>query len=157
MLYAWEARQMIPLRSFDLGLSAIFGLLGLYMIWQGSGYGYQEGSVPSAGFFPVWIGAGLALFSALNFLKVVRQSDLLCSVERMEVVRVGLVSVALVGFVLLSQFIGMLVASVPLMIAIGCIFGARDARSLAAVSAIAVGMAFILYLVFGVVLAIPLL
>ncbi|MNL73263.1 Tripartite tricarboxylate transporter TctB family protein [compost metagenome] len=75
----------------------------------------------------------------------------------MEVVRVGLVSLALVGFVLLSQFIGMLVASVPLMIVIGCIFGARDARSIAAVSAIAVGMAFILYLVFGVVLAIPLL
>lgn len=148
---------MIPLRSFDLGLSAIFGLLGLYLIWQGSGYGYQDGAVPAAGFFPVWIGAGLAVFSALNFLKAIRHSDFLGSVDRMEVVRVGLVSLVLVGFVLLSDFIGMLIASVPLMISIGCIFGARDARSIAAVSAISIGMAAVLYLVFGVVLAIPLL
>jgi putative tricarboxylic transport membrane protein len=148
---------MIPLRSFDLGLSAIFALLGIYIVWQGTGYGYQEDAVPAAGFFPVWIGAGLALFSALNLLKVARKSGLLGSVDKMEVVRVGLVSLALIGFVLISDVVGMLVASVPLMIAIGCVFGARDARSLASISAIAVAMAGILYLVFGVVLAIPLL
>lgn len=148
---------MIPLRLFDLGLSAIFALLGVYIVWQGTGYGYQEGTVPAAGFFPVWIGAGLALFSALNFFKIARQSGLLGEVDKMEILRVGLVSLTLVGFVLISDVVGMLVASVPLMIAIGCIFGARDVRSFVSVSAIAVVMAAILYLVFGVVLAIPLL
>lgn len=148
---------MIPLRSFDLGLSAILALLGIYIAWQGTMFGYQDGAVPAAGFFPVWIGAGLTLFSALNLIKVLRQSGLLGTVDRMEVVRVLLVSLALVGFVLMSDVIGMLIASVPLMIALGCIFGARDRRSLAAISAISVGMAIILYLVFGVVLTIPLL
>ncbi|NTA13890.1 tripartite tricarboxylate transporter TctB family protein [Agrobacterium tumefaciens] len=148
---------MIPLRSFDLGLSALFALLGIYIAWQGATFGYQDGAVPAAGFFPVWIGAGLALFSVLNFVKVLRRSGLLGSVETMEVVRVGLVSLALVCFVLISELIGMLIASVPLMIAIGCVFGARDARSIISVSAISIGMATVLYLVFGVVLTIPLL
>lgn len=148
---------MIPLRLFDLGLSAIFALLGIYIAWQGATFGYQDGSVPAAGFFPVWIGAGLALFSTLNLIKVLKRSGLIGSVETMEVVRVGLVSLALVCFVMVSDFVGMLIASVPLMIAIGCVFGARDARSLISVSAIAITMAAILYLVFGVVLAIPLL
>ncbi len=148
---------MIPLRSFDIGLSALLTLLGLYIVWQGLDYGYQDGAVPAAGFFPFWIGAGLALFSALNLIRNLRHSGLLGAVDRAEIVRVGLVSLALGGFVVLSGFIGMIAASVLLMIAIGMVFGARDVRSILAVSAIAVGMAGILYLVFGVVLTIPLL
>jgi len=147
---------VIPLRTFDLGLSAILTLLGIYIVSQGMNYGYQDGSVPAAGFFPFWIGGGLALFSALNFIKVLR-SGLLAAVDRMEVARVGLVSLAIGGFVVLSGFIGMIAAAVPLMVAIGVIFGARDIRSLMAVSAVAVAMAGVLYLVFGLVLAMPLL
>lgn len=148
---------MIPLRTFDLGLSATLTLLGIYIVSQGMNYGYQDGSVPAAGFFPFWIGGGLALFSALNFIKVLRQSGLAGAVDRMEVARVGLVSLAIGGFVVLSGFIGMIAAAVLLMVAIGAIFGARDIRSLMAVSAIAVAMAGVLYLVFGLVLAMPLL
>ena len=147
---------MIPLRTFDLGLSAILTLLGIYIVSQGMNYGYQDGSVPAAGFFPFWIGGGLALFSALNFIKVLR-SGLLAAVDRMEVARVGLVSLAIGGFVVLSGFIGMIAAAVPLMVAIGVIFGARDIRSLMVVSAVAVAMAGVLYLVFRLVLAMPLL
>jgi putative tricarboxylic transport membrane protein len=149
--------HVIPLRSFDLGLSALLTVLGLYIVWQGLDYGYQDGAVPAAGFFPFWIGGGLALFSALNFIRNLKHSGLLGAVDRMEIVRVGLVSLAIGGFVVLSNFIGMLAAAVLLMIAIGAVFGARDIRSIAAVSAISVGMAVILYLVFGVVLNIPLL
>ncbi|MDI6024670.1 tripartite tricarboxylate transporter TctB family protein [Corticibacterium sp. UT-5YL-CI-8] len=148
---------MIPLRSFDFGLSAILALLGLYIVSQGISFGYQDGAVPAAGFFPFWIGAGLALFSGLNLIRLFRHSGVLGAVDRMEIVRVGLVSLALCGFVILSGFIGMIGASVLLMIAVGMVFGARDRRSILAVSAIAVGMAGILYLVFGVVLTIPLL
>lgn len=148
---------MIPLRSFDIGLSALLTLLGIYIVWQGLDYGYQDGAVPAAGFFPFWIGAGLALFSALNLIRNLRHSGLLGAVDRAEIVRVGLVSLALGGFVVLSGFIGMIAASVLLMIAIGMVFGARDIRSILAVGGIALGMAGILYLVFGVVLAIPLL
>ncbi|KQS83581.1 MULTISPECIES: tripartite tricarboxylate transporter TctB family protein [unclassified Rhizobium] len=148
---------MIPLRSFDIGLSALLTLLGIYIVWQGLDYGYQDGAVPAAGFFPFWIGAGLALFSALNLIRNLRHSRLLGAVDQAEIVRVGLVSLALGGFVVLSGFIGMIAASVLLMIAIGMVFGARDIRSLLAVGGIALGMAGILYLVFGVVLAIPLL
>jgi len=149
--------QVIPLRSFDLGLSALLTLLGLYILWQGVNYGYQDGAVPAAGFFPFWIGGGLALFSALNLIRNLRRSGLLGTVERAEIVRVGLVSLAFTCFVILSGFVGMIAGAVLLMIAIGVIFGARDLRSILAVSAIALGMAAILYLVFGVVLAIPLL
>lgn len=148
---------MIPLRSFDLGLSALLTILGVYIVWQGLGYGYQDGAVPAAGFFPFWIGGGLALFSALNLIRNLKHLGLPGAIDRMEIVRVGLVSLAIGGFVILSDFLGMIVAAVLLMIAIGAIFGARDVRSLAAVSAISVGMAGILYLVFGVVLNIPLL
>ncbi len=148
---------MIPLRSFDLGLSIMLALLGIYIAWEGTIFGYQDAAVPAAGFFPVWIGAGLALFSVLNIIKVVRRLGLFGTIETMEVVRVGLVSLALVAFVLISDVVGMLVASVPLMIAIGCVFGARDVRSLISVSGISVGMAVVLYLVFGVILTIPLL
>jgi putative tricarboxylic transport membrane protein len=148
---------VIPLRSFDLGLSVLLTLLGLYIVLQGLDYGYQDAAVPAAGFFPFWIGGGLVLFSGLNLIRILRRSGLLGAVDGMEILRVGLVSLALACFVILSSFIGMVAASVLLMIAIGMVFGARDARSVLAVSAIAVGMAGILYLVFGVILAIPLL
>ena len=148
---------MIPLRNFDLSLSVILTILGLYIAWQGIDYGYQDGAVPAAGFFPFWIGGGLALFSALNVIRSLRHSGLLGAVDRAEVVRVGLVSLAIGGFVVLSSLVGMIAAAVLLMIAIGMIFGAHDIRSIAAVTAIAVGMAGILYLVFDVVLTIPLL
>lgn len=148
---------MIPLRSFDFGLSAILTLLGLYIVSQGIGFGYQDGAVPAAGFFPFWIGAGLALFSGLNLIRLFRNFGILGAVDKMEIVRVGLVSLALCGFVILSSFIGMIAASVLLMIAVGMVFGARGTRSILAVSVIAMGMAGVLYLVFGVVLTIPLL
>lgn len=148
---------MIPLRAFDLGLSAILTLLGLYIISQGISYGYQDGAVPAAGFFPFWIGGGLTLFAGLNIIKLLRNSGMLGAIDTMEIVRVGLVSLAFCGFVVLSNFIGMIAASVLLMIAVGVVFGARDIRSILTVSAIAVGMAAVLYLVFGVVLTIPLL
>jgi putative tricarboxylic transport membrane protein len=154
---AQERRKVIPLRSFDLGLSVLLTLLGLYIVWQGLDYGYQDVAVPAAGFFPFWIGGGLALFSGLNFIRNIRHSGLLGAVDWKEIVQVGLVSLTLGGFVILSSIIGMIAAAFLLMIAVGMVFGARDNSSLLAVSAIAVGMAGILYLVFGVVLAIPLL
>lgn len=55
-------------RSFNglqVGVAALLGLLGLYVIWQGSGYEIGSLRRMGPGFFPVMVGSVLLLLSVL--------------------------------------------------------------------------------------------
>lgn len=148
---------MIKARSLDIGVSALLAAAGLYIAWQGTTYGYLDANVPDAGFFPVWIGLGLFAFSALNLFRVLRQTGLLPVIDGAELGRVLLCSLAIVVFALLSQFVGMIAAALFLIFAVGAVFGPRNRRFYVGLAAVSVVSTGVLYLVFGVLLAVPLL
>ncbi len=145
---------MIPAKTFDLGFSALIALLGLYVTWQGLDYGFTDEGVPAAGYFPVISGIGMLLFAVLNIAKVLRNAGLHGFFETAELVRVGLVSLSIAGFILLSYLVGMVVATFPFMMAVGVIYGARSPRSLAVLAVVSAGMTAINYLVFSVMLGV---
>ena len=148
---------MIKARSLDIGVSALLAAAGLYIAWQGMTYGYLDANVPDAGFFPAWIGLGMFVFSAINLFRVLRHTSLFAVIDGAELGRVLLCSLAIAIFAVLSQVVGMIAAALFLIFVVGAVFGPRDRRfyvGLAAVSVVSTGL---LYLIFGVLLAVPLL
>lgn len=148
---------MVRIRNVDLCVSALLTLFGAYITYEGLHYGYFDAGAPGPGFFPLWIGLALMLSSAANLVRVARRADLLAEIGTAEIVRVALSTVALAGFVWLGGLIGMIAAAFPLMIAIGLIFGPATRGFRLGLVAVSAGMTIVLYLVFGVALAVPLL
>ena len=148
---------MVQARHLDAAVSALLILCGGYISYVGLSYGYLEEGSPGAGFFPLWIGLGLMVFSAINLFKALRRAGLLETIETAEILRVALCSLAMVVFVWLSSLIGMVAASFLVMVAIGAIFGPRQPRFYAFLAIVSSVMTAVLYLVFGVMLAVPLL
>lgn len=148
---------MIHARHLDVAVSALLVLCGGYIAYTGLSYGYLEEDSPAAGFFPFWIGLGLVVFSAVNLFNTARQAGLLGTIAMSEILRVVCCSLAMVAFVWLSGVIGMAAASFLLMFAIGAIFGPRQPRFYALLAIVSAVMTAVIYLVFGILLAVPLL
>lgn len=148
---------MIKAQHLDLILSALLVAFGAYVAYQGIGYGYLDEGTPGAGFFPFWIGIGLMLFSVINLVNQLRRAGELAGIDVGEMRRVGLTSLAMAGFVWLGSVIGMIAAAFLLMLAVGVVFGPRTRRFYISLVVFSVAMTAILYGVFGVLLAVPLL
>jgi len=148
---------MVRIRNVDICVSALLTLFGAYITYQGLDYGYLDASVPGPGFFPLWIGLALMVSSAANLVRVLRRADLLAGIETAEIVRVALSTVALAAFVWLGGVIGMIAAAFLLMLAIGFIFGPASTRFRIGLVAVSASMTAVLYCVFGIALAVPLL
>ncbi|MBW6390079.1 tripartite tricarboxylate transporter TctB family protein [Billgrantia antri] len=54
-----------PINGLQLGAALLLGLLGLYIIWQGSSYDIGSLRRMGPGFFPIMVGSVLLLFSVL--------------------------------------------------------------------------------------------
>ncbi len=148
---------MIKVRNLDIGVSALLIVFGAYVAYKGMVFGYVEAGAPGAGFFPLWIGLGLAIFSGVNLVKAIRRSGMLATIDGREFVRVALCSVAMAGFVWLGGIIGMMVSAFLLMFGIGVIFGPRTRNFYVLLAVVSAGMTAVLYIVFGILLAVPLL
>jgi len=148
---------MIKAQHLDLILSALLVAFGAYVAYQGIGYGYLDEATPGAGFFPFWIGIGLMLFSVINLVNQLRRAGLLAGIDVGEMRRVGLTSLAMAGFVWLGGVIGMIAAAFLLMLAVGVVFGPRTRRFYISLVVLSAAMTAVLYGVFGVLLAVPLL
>jgi hypothetical protein len=148
---------MIQVRNLDIGASALLVVLGIYIAWQGISYGYVDADTPGAGFFPLWIGLGLALSAGINLVASIRRTGMLATIETSEMIRVLLCSAAMAVFVWLAGMIGMMVSAFVLMLAIGVIFGRRTLGFYAVLAVVSIGMTAVLYFIFGILLAVPLL
>lgn len=148
---------MLQVRKLDIGVSALLVALGVYVAWQGGAYGYLEAGVPAAGFFPLCIGVGLAGFAAVNLVNALRRAEVFSVIEAPELTRVAFCSLAMVAFVWLGGVIGMIASAFLLMFAIGAIFGPRTLGFYARLAIISAGMTAVLYFIFGIMLAVPLL
>lgn len=144
-------------KTVDRLFAGILLLLGLYIVWNALEYGYMRGTTPGPGFFPLWVGLGLAALSAVNLVRS------LIGVERLDAVfdavgllkTLGILAVTVV-FILVTPWIGMLVASGLLIPAVAFIIRPRGNRRFA-ITILAVSLVFpvLCYFLFAVYLRVP--
>ncbi|MDR6434187.1 tripartite tricarboxylate transporter TctB family protein [Brucella pseudogrignonensis] len=148
---------MFQTRNLDIAMSTVFLLFGVFVTLEGYGYGYSDHGAPGAGFFPIWIGAGILVFSAINLLNSIRRTNIGDIIERAEVGRVLACSAAISIFVFLSGLIGMIASGFLLMLAVSWIFGHRSLGYFIRYVAVAIVITAALYTIFGKLLGVPLL
>ncbi|MEZ0214311.1 MAG: tripartite tricarboxylate transporter TctB family protein [Xanthobacteraceae bacterium] len=154
---------MLHVRQLDIYVSIILISLGVYVTYEGLGYGYVERGTPSAGFFPFWVGIGLAVFSAINLYRTVRRHGLIrpdVAIDAIAYGEIGKVlgaSAIMAAFIGLSLVVGMTPSIFLLMLAIGAVFGPRNIRFYLGLTALSLAMTAILYFTFAYLLGVPLL
>ena len=94
-------------------VSAILNLiLGSFLIWQGIKLPPGKEGAPGAGFFPVWIGAGMILLSSVLFLRPQGAQMFGSLLPRGdEARRVGLVLSALILYAAVLKPVGFVIAT----------------------------------------------
>jgi putative tricarboxylic transport membrane protein len=99
-------------KTIDRAFAGALLLLGLYIIWNALEYGYIRGATPGPGFFPLWVGAGLAGLSVVNLVRSLAGAEPLDAIFDATgfLKTLGILAVAVV-FVLVTPWIGMFAAS----------------------------------------------
>lgn len=133
-------------------------LFGVYLVWTGNDFGFMQGTTPGPGYFPVIAGAILAVLSTANLVRsLVGLEDLKAGMERSELVKFIIITVAMLIFVVITPYAGITIATMFLMLAIGFIIRPSFERAFL----VRLGLTSILcslacYLVFGTLLRVPL-
>jgi hypothetical protein len=137
------------------GCLAVFGV---YIVWNALAYGYMRGTTPGPGFFPFWVGLGIIVLSVVNLVRSLHGLERLESQFDAGGLYKALAIVAVVaGFILLTPWLGMLVASGLLIPALALAIQPRWTRRFAAtIVGVAVAFPFLCYYLFGVYLQVPL-
>jgi putative tricarboxylic transport membrane protein len=141
-------------RAFSAGLL----LLGAFVVWKAVEYGYMRDAAPGPGFFPLWIGLGIVVLSAVNLVRSVRGLEPLKETfDRTSLYGTLGIVAAVAAFIVLSPVIGMLLGSALLIPAIALCIRQRWTRRFAAtIVLIAVLFPVVCHLLFGVYLRVPL-
>ena len=132
--------------------------LGLYIVWNAVEYGYMRGTTPGPGFFPLWVGLGLAVFSAVNIVRNLTGAERLESTfEAAGLYKALAVFVAIAVFIVLTPVMGMLTGTALLIPVIAFIIRPRWTLTFAAtIGAIAVVFPIACHYLFAVYLQVPL-
>lgn len=108
------------MRIVDSLVALVTVLLGGWIAWTAGGYGYTSGPGPGPGFFPFWIGSGLALMGAVNLYRSVVRLEVLA--EGFEIVpsakALGITGI-IAAFVFAAPVLGMIPGAAVLILAIG--------------------------------------
>lgn len=146
---------MLHVKNLDIAVSGLLVLLGAYIVFEGLGYGYMDYNTPGAGFFPILIGMGLAIFAGVNLFNAVRRSDPRIDIALPELFRVGATSLAIIAFIVLSEIIGMVVSGFLLIVTVSLIFGERTWKNLVRYALVALLVTAALYTIFVQLLGVP--
>ena len=144
--------------TIDRVFAGCLAALGVYVVWNALAYGYMRGTTPGPGFFPFWVGLGIVGLSITNLIRSLRGAEILES----QFDATGLYkALAIVGFVtafiLLTPWLGMLIASGLLVPALAFAIRPRWTRRFAAkILAVAVSFPVLSYYLFAVYLQVPL-
>lgn len=149
---------MIRTATVDRLFAGLLLVLGLYIVWTAIEYGYMRAAVPGPGFFPFWVGLGLAGLSAANLVRSATGRTALDTRFDLATLYKALgILTAVTAFLLLAPWLGMLAGSALLVPAIAFAIRPRWTRRLAAtVAALALAFPVIAYLLFAVYLRVPL-
>lgn len=144
-------------RTADRLFAACLLILAVYIVWNALDYGYMRGETPGPGFFPLWVGLGLAVLSVVNIVRSV------IGMERLESVfdttgllkTLGILAVGTV-FILITPWLGMLPASGLILPAAAFIIRPRWTRTFTAVIvALMLTFPVLCYFLFVVYLRVP--
>lgn len=144
----WTMELATALTTAAVGLAVIWGSIEHDIGWTDSG--------PAAGYFPFRVGALIVLASLFNAAAALRlrHTDLSLFLTRLQAGRVLAFTVPIFGFVLVSVFLGLYVATV-LYLLFAMVFQGGY-RPLFAIT-VAVGTALAMRLIFPVWFQVPLL
>ncbi len=141
------------MRAADVVTSVVFILLGVLVAWDslrlGIGWGLEG---PKSGFFPFWMAVIMIAASAVIVIQASRRADTKPFVTRESLGRVLKVLLPATALVLLTQFIGLYVAS-ALYLALNMRWIGRC--SWLAIAVVSIGFAVITFLVFETWFLVP--
>jgi putative tricarboxylic transport membrane protein len=147
----------MSVQRLDLLVAAQLIVFGLWLIYTGNGYGVMQGTTPGAGLFPIIIGSSIALLSAINLYRALGGVEKLGSgISGREAAKATIVIAALLIAVWLIQYLGMMIATMLAMAAIGLVL--RTAPGLGffvKLAAVSVITPIILLLLFQNLLGVP--
>lgn len=110
----------MPTMIIDKLFALLLLCLGFYIIWQGVGYGHIVNNVPGPGFFPIIVGGMLVVSSVSVIYQSLKKDGLKgIKLEVKEVLQVIAVVSSLALFIVLSQFVGMLISSIVYILLCG--------------------------------------
>ncbi len=144
--------------AVDRLFAGILLLLGLYIVWNALEYGYMRGTTPGPGFFPLWIGLGLTILSAINIIRSVTGAEKLdATFDATGLYKALSIFAAITVFILLTPFIGMLTGTALLIPVIAFVLRPRwTLRFAATIAAIALVFPVACHYLFAVYLQVPL-
>lgn len=148
----------MTIHRLDQLVALFLTFFGGYLVWAGLQYGFMQGTTPGAGFFPVLMGGALVVLSLINLARsLIGRENLKEEMTRGEVMKAAAIIAALLVFVLITQPLGITLATMLLMLAIGLIIKPSLERSFL----LRLGLTAMLFpiacrLVFGNLLHVPL-
>ena len=149
---------IMKIDMLDKAFAVLLFLLGLYIAVSAPSYGYLDEGNPGPGFFPLWVGVGLAGLSMANFVRSLAGKEKLDEeVGLPSLIKPLAVAAVLVAFVVLSEPLGMILSCAALVLALGFIIRPRWNRAFT-LKILATAVLFPLAgtLAFGVYLGVPL-
>ena len=133
-------------------------LLGLYIIRNALEYGYMRETTPGPGFFPFWVGLGLAIFSAINLVRSLIGAEVVDSLfDAAGFYKALAILASIVVFILATPFIGLLTGTALLIPVVAFVIRRRwTARFAATILTITVVFPIVCHLLFAEYLQVPL-
>jgi putative tricarboxylic transport membrane protein len=148
----------MTIHRLDQIVALLLVVFGAYLIWSGQQLGFMHGTTPGAGYFPALAGVLLVALSIVNLLRsLMGREDLRSRMSRMDVIKFAAITVVMLAFVLLVPPLGITVATMLLMAAIGLIIQPTLERSfLIRLTLTSILAPLACLLIFGTLLRVPL-
>ncbi len=110
----------MSIRHLDQIVALFLTGFGAYLIWAGLQYGFMQETTPGAGFFPLLSGGGLIVLSIINLTRSILGAEKLQEdMSRRDVAKFAAIVVAMLAFVVITPLLGITIATMLLMLAIG--------------------------------------
>lgn len=112
----------MTIHRLDQIVALLLIVFGTYLIWSGQHLGFMQDTTPGTGYFPALAGGLLVILSIVNLLRsLMGREDLRSRMSRMDVIKFAVITIAMLAFVAITPVLGITVATMLLMAAIGLI------------------------------------
>jgi putative tricarboxylic transport membrane protein len=148
----------MTIQRIDLLVAVLLAVFGVYLVASGISFGFMQGTTPGSGFFPLLAGGALTVLSLVNVARnLAGLEHIRTDMTGGDVAKFAAIVVAMVVFVLLCEPLGITIATIALMAAIGLIIRpSLDPAFLLRLAAASLLVPIACRLLFGAVLRIPL-
>jgi hypothetical protein len=148
----------MSIRYLDQIVAVFLAAFGAYLIWAGLQYGFMQETTPGAGFFPLLSGGALIVLSIINLARsIIGLEELQEDMSRRDVAKFAAIVVAMLVFVVITPLLGITIATMLLMLAIGFTIRPSLERSyLVRLGVTSVFIPIACFGIFGTLLRVPL-